>query len=102
MGELVLTGSRTYLVIEYLGGGDLSAHVQSRTKALYPEEAASFLLQLSCALEHCKEHNVVHRDIKLENVVLNADKSTVKLADFGLSQQVRSGGRLSDFCGTLS
>lgn len=48
------------------------------------------------------ERNIAHRDIKMENVLLNSDGTMVKLIDFGFAIKVREGKKLNTFCGTPS
>lgn len=73
-----------YLVLEYLPGGDLAKVCReggmSLTQALY------YLEQVCAGLAHAHEHGVIHRDIKPQNLLLTADKKTVKIADFGVAR----------------
>src|SRR5437764_1316419 len=73
-----------YLVLEYLSGGDLQALIR---KHPLPLEGALFYLEQVCAgLAHAHKHGVIHRDIKPQNLLLTADQSTVKIADFGVAK----------------
>lgn len=73
-----------YLVLEYLSGGDMAA--RSR-KAPLPVEAVLFYLEQVCAgLAHAHECQVIHRDIKPQNLLLTEDTQTVKIADFGVAK----------------
>lgn len=58
-----------------------------------------YLLQLVSALQYCHSKGVIHRDLKLENILLSADDQ-VKLADWGSSVHAR-GHRRRTMCGTL-
>lgn len=73
-----------YLVLEYLPGGDLAKVCReggmSLTQALY------YLEQVCAGLAHAHKHGVIHRDIKPQNLLLTADKQTVKIADFGVAR----------------
>jgi calcium-dependent protein kinase len=73
-----------YLVMEYCaGGGDLT------TKFPYSEaQVARIMTQILSAVVYCHQHKVVHRDLKLENIVWVTD-DTVKLIDFGYAQKYR-------------
>lgn len=51
------------------------------------------------ALAHCHNQNICHRDIKLENVLVD-EKDNVKLIDFGFSLKCNNKTRLVSFCGT--
>ncbi|KAM0745884.1 hypothetical protein T439DRAFT_360838 [Meredithblackwellia eburnea MCA 4105] len=59
-----------YIVEEWANGGDLFNWIHGRNREHRPEEFSRLLLHLLTALEHMHHFNIVHRDIKLENVVL--------------------------------
>ncbi len=73
-----------YIVLEYLSGGDLTA--LARQQPLSIERALSYLQQVSSGLAHAHECGVIHRDIKPQNLLLTADRQTVKIADFGVAK----------------
>src|SRR6201988_2468510 len=79
-----------YLVLEYLPGGDLSALTRNRPLSL--EKALSYLEQVCSGLAHAHKCGVIHRDIKPQNLLLTADKQTVKIADFGVARLDESEG----------
>lgn len=56
---------------------------------------------LVAGLEHIHSYNIVHRDIKMENVLMNQHYG-IKLTDFGFAKKLEPGETLSDLCGTLS
>lgn len=73
-----------YLVLEYLSGGDLQALVRNRP---LPLEGALFYLEQVCnGLAYAHKHDVIHRDIKPQNILLTADQHTAKIADFGVAK----------------
>src|ERR671927_828301 len=73
-----------YLVLEYLPGGDLQALVRNRP---LPLEGALFYLEQVCnGLAYAHKHDVIHRDIKPQNILLTADQHTAKIADFGVAK----------------
>jgi serine/threonine protein kinase len=73
-----------YLVVEYLPGGDMAA--LSRQQPLPLARALFYLEQVCAGLSHAHECGVIHRDIKPQNLLLTADKETVKIADFGVAK----------------
>src|ERR1044072_7319220 len=82
---LDLTGTPFhYIVLEYLGGGDLAA--LARLEPLGLERAIFFLQQVSSGLAHAHECGVIHLDIKPQNLLLTDDQETVKIADFGVAK----------------
>ena len=72
-----------YLVMEHCAGGSLFEYVSSR-KTLSEPEAARLSVQLIQGLSYCHSRGVVHRDIKLENVMVD-ERNNIKIIDLGLS-----------------
>src|SRR5215218_8377264 len=76
---------RAYLVMRYVAGDDLRAVVQ-RHGVLAPEQAAGIASALGDALDAIHHAGYVHRDVKPQNVMLDA-AGHVYLSDFGLAKQ---------------
>ena len=73
-----------YLVLEYMPGGNLADMCRH---APLPIESALFYLEQVCdGLSHAHSRSVIHRDIKPQNLLLTADRQTVKIADFGVAK----------------
>ena len=78
-----------YLVLEYCIGGDLFYFLQNKTTHILTETLAKkYVRDISKALKCCHDNNIIHRDVKLENVLIARDG--IKLADFGLSTKLQS------------
>ena len=77
-----------YLVVEYLPGGDLSK--ACREKSLSFHRSFGYLEQVCAGLAHAHNNGVIHRDIKPQNLLLTADRETVKIADFGVARFAQS------------
>ena len=73
-----------YLVLEYLPGGDMAT--LCRRKPLPLERALHYLEQVCTGLAYAHERGVIHRDIKPNNLLLTADRETIKIADFGIAK----------------
>ncbi|OQS02803.1 hypothetical protein THRCLA_04866 [Thraustotheca clavata] len=77
------------LAMEYAEHGDLCTLIETNKDGKLPEEMVKHIAkQLLEAIKACHDKNIVHRDIKLENILItkiNGDKLTVQLADFGLA-----------------
>ncbi len=73
-----------YLVLEYLEGGDLQK--AARTGNLSFKQSFKYLEQVCAGLRHAHRHNIIHRDIKPQNLLLTKDRETVKIADFGVAR----------------
>ncbi|KAK7236279.1 protein serine/threonine kinase [Aureococcus anophagefferens] len=93
---------RAHLIMEFLPGGNLCSYVKAKRKIAEPE-LQPLMLQLATALHHMHELNIVHRDIKLENILFLDEKRTiVRVIDFGFSTRCAPDRRLRLFCGTPS
>lgn len=89
-----------YLVLEFARDGELYKYLKKQPEQRLSEaKSAKYLLQLVSALQYCHSKGVIHRDLKLENILLSADDQ-VKLADWGSSVHAR-GHRRRTMCGTL-
>jgi serine/threonine protein kinase len=82
-----------YIVLEFLGGGDLAA--LARRAPLTLETAIFYLQQVCSGLAHAHESGVIHRDIKPQNLLLTADHQIVKIADFGVARLEASEGAIT-------
>ncbi|XVF41185.1 hypothetical protein PTKIN_Ptkin01aG0259700 [Pterospermum kingtungense] len=98
--EVIASKSKIYFVMEYAKGGELFNKV-SKGK-LREDVARKYFQQLISAVDFCHSRGVYHRDLKLENLLLD-ENGTVKVSDFGLSALAESkhqGGILHTTCGT--
>lgn len=77
-----------YLVLEFLSGGDLAQ--KCREKSLTLSEALYYLEQICAGLAFAHRNNIIHRDIKPQNLLLTGDRKTVKIADFGVARITQS------------
>ncbi|XP_026055120.1 NUAK family SNF1-like kinase 1 [Carassius auratus] len=96
--EVFESRERIVMVMEYASGGELYDYIQDKQR-LSEEEARHFFRQITSAVQYCHRNGVVHRDLKLENILLDKDLN-VKLADFGLSNRYTRGQCLDTFCGS--
>ncbi|KAH7128853.1 kinase-like domain-containing protein [Dactylonectria macrodidyma] len=88
-----------YLVVDLMTGGDLRFHISRKT---FTEEAVGFwIAELGCALRYIHSQNIIHRDIKPDNVLLDAD-GHVHLSDFNVASDVDAGRTLTNKSGTLA
>lgn len=74
---------RHYIVMEYVRGRTLKQLISQRG-ALDKKEAVDIMIQLTSAVQHAHENNIIHRDIKPQNVLVK-DDGTVKITDFGIA-----------------
>jgi len=94
------TPEHLFIVMDLMEGGELYEEIIQRS-VFSEKEAAIIVKQLLDALVYLHAKGIVHRDLKLENLLL-AKKGDleVKLADFGLSRLFKPGGQMYTACGT--
>ncbi|CAN8316129.1 unnamed protein product [Cochlearia groenlandica] len=98
--EVMATKTKIYIVMEYVRGGDLYNKVSKGR--LREATARRYFQQLISSVAFCHGRGVYHRDLKLENLLLD-DEGNVKVSDFGLSvvsEQLTQDGICKTFCGT--
>lgn len=86
--ESFVENSKLYIVMEFADGGDLSSAVQKRKAEHNPwteEEVMRIFVQICLALRHVHNANILHRDLKSQNIFLT-QKGMVKLGDFGIAK----------------
>lgn len=83
-----------YLVMEYTSNGTLRMRHPKRT-CLPLEQIVTYVKQIASALDYAHEHHVIHRDVKPENLLLNA-KGEIVLSDFGIAVVQRTLASLSE------
>jgi serine/threonine protein kinase len=100
--EVIDTGRQLHLVLEYVGGCSLHSFLKRRpNRRLEEMEARRIFKQVLLGIEYCHHKSVTHRDIKLENLLLD-DNSNIKIIDFGFSTCFSHDKKAKMFCGTPS
>ena len=82
--DVAFTGKCKYIVMEYIDGITLREYMR-RNAPLGIEKSLDFVIQILSALQHAHEKGVVHRDIKPQNIMVQAN-GKLKVTDFGIAQ----------------
>ncbi|XP_026165242.1 serine/threonine-protein kinase MARK1 isoform X3 [Mastacembelus armatus] len=96
--EVIETEKTLYLVMEYASGGEVFDYLVAHGR-MKEKEARSKFRQIVSAVQYCHQRRIVHRDLKAENLLLDADMN-IKIADFGFSNEFTLGSKLDTFCGS--
>lgn len=87
--DLFESASYYYIVLEHMGGKDLFDYLKNRGFKLQEDRVRDIMRQLLSALEYLQLFGIIHRDIKLENIMMSdfSDSMAIpKLIDFGLAR----------------
>lgn len=90
------------MVMEYCEAGDLSQYLR-KNRALKESEAQNLLHQLSSALKVLWDNNLIHRDLKPQNLLLQQNETNgliLKIADFGFARYVEPSDLAETLCGS--
>jgi len=84
-----LLDSNLIIIMEYASGGELKEYVSKKTR-LEEEEARQIFVQILHTMQHCHTLGIIHRDLKLENVLFADESHTnIKVVDFGIAGLIK-------------
>jgi len=93
------TKDKLYFILDYVNGGELFTHLQ-REKNFSESRARFYAAEIGCALGYLHQNNIIYRDLKPENLLLDRYGHIV-MTDFGLCKQgIALKDTTSTFCGT--
>mmetsp|Transcript_21854 Transcript_21854/g.85604 ORF Transcript_21854/g.85604 Transcript_21854/m.85604 type:complete len:707 (-) Transcript_21854:106-2226(-) len=95
------TATDVNIVMEWVGGGSLFELLVNRDDPFAEDEAQFFAAQVLLAVQALHSNDIVYRDLKLENILLDGD-GYIRLSDFGLSSRAKHGDRIHSFSGTAT
>lgn len=98
MHYIFQTKDRIFFIMEFIKGGELYQRLV-KVRRFTEEEAKFYAATLIIAIGFLHEKKIIYRDLKPENVLINAD-GYLKLADFGLAKDMTDKTFASTFCGT--
>ncbi|KAK4127305.1 Pkinase-domain-containing protein [Parathielavia appendiculata] len=90
-----------YMLFEYVNGGQMLDYIISHGK-LKEKQARKFARQIASAVDYCHRNSIVHRDLKIENILISKT-GDIKIIDFGLSNLFSpdEDRKLKTYCGSL-
>lgn len=96
--EVIVTETKVWMALEYCPGKELYEHLLA-LKRISLDECSRLFAQIVGAIYYAHSLNCVHRDLKLENILLDK-KGNAKLTDFGFTRECVSKSQLDTICGT--
>ncbi|KAI8353306.1 kinase-like domain-containing protein [Choanephora cucurbitarum] len=100
MKDIVTQGPYFYILMDYVGGGQLLHYIVKRQR-LSDRRTRQFSRQIISALDYLHRNSIVHRDLKIENIMIDKSGRNIKLIDFGLSNLFCPERQLTTYCGSL-
>ncbi|KAI8090959.1 kinase-like domain-containing protein [Gilbertella persicaria] len=100
MKDIVTQGPYFYILMDYVGGGQLLHYIVKRQR-LSDRRTRQFSRQIVSALDYLHRNSIVHRDLKIENIMIDKSGRNIKLIDFGLSNLFCPERQLTTYCGSL-
>lgn len=101
--EHIRTGSHDVIVMEMLDGDELYTILEERVgEGLEEAVTKGFFYQLCDVLAYTHREGYVHRDIKLENIMIGADRRTLRICDFGMAGKIGTDRLMEEYCGSVS
>ena len=99
--DIIKEERRIFLVLEYCAGGDVSEFIR-RVGRVEEPVARRFMAQIASGLRAMRAQNLIHRDLKPQNLLLTAPRSDarLKIADFGFARYVHPTGMAETLCGS--
>ncbi|CAO3631962.1 unnamed protein product [Cunninghamella blakesleeana] len=97
--QVLQDSNNVYFITEYMGGGELYQYVLDHGR-MNEYDAKIFFTQIISGLAWCHNNAICHRDLKLENILLDKTKQVIKIVDFGMATIQPSANLLRTSCGS--
>lgn len=102
--KVVHSSHHINMFVEYCDSGDLHQYLSKLNTKILPERVCSDILcQISQGLQHLREHNYIHRDLKPQNILMHSDgngRYILKIADFGFTRELDQNNMAETICGS--
>tara|TARA_B100000925_G_scaffold159615_1_gene119841 strand:- start:59 stop:1216 length:1158 start_codon:yes stop_codon:yes gene_type:complete len=92
--DVVRTKGIVYIILEYCNGGDLSKYISSDNI----NQDYRYFSQILSGLEYLHKNNILHRDIKPQNILIH--NNNIKISDFGFAKAFEKNELITTFCGS--
>ena len=87
MYNYIINANKIYMILEYANGGDMLSYIQKLSGPVPEKDCKLWMRQICSALQYLHQNNIIHRDLKLENLLMDS-KRNIKLCDFGFSKDL--------------
>ena len=92
--DVIKSKGTIYIILEYCNGGDLSKYISSDNT----NNNNRYFSQILSGLEYLYENNILHRDIKPQNILIH--NNDIKISDFGFAKAFEKNELITTFCGS--
>jgi cyclin-dependent kinase-like len=96
--EVFRRKGKLHLVFEYVEKTILEV-LEKKPNGLDEMDVRKYMYQLLRGIEYCHSHNIIHRDVKPENILISKN-GALKLCDFGFARTMSIGGKYTDYVAT--
>lgn len=88
MHNYIVNEQKIYMMLEYADGGDMLSYIQSINGPVGERDCKPWMRQILSAVAYLHRMNIIHRDLKLENLLIETSTRMIKLCDFGFSKDL--------------
>jgi serine kinase len=97
MNKHLWNGEKIYMVLEFANNGDMLTHIQNLKGPVSDSACKLWIHQIFDAIKYLHERNIIHRDLKLENILLDSTNN-IKICDFGFSKVLCKKNKHGEIC----